>query len=334
MAEKKNLYQSYGQKLISLFVRLLFSGKKYSLTELAKLHDCSKQTILRLIDDLDRSYKIELEQTKEGNKHYYRIKRQQSTQPIASLSETELSLLEMCRDFTSQLLGKKIFEDVSLAIMKSKTLEFNENIKASTNFATIKTGTIDYTAHQETICTLIEAMKQKTLCQVSYQAIMETKANTFIIMPLKLFSYRDALYIHARRVSINTLTDIKQSYDPLLAVHRIIKVKMMDKRYEQPDNYDFEKLFNKQFGIIKDQTFVVEVEFTGWAAKYVTERQWSPKQEIKIKNKDKIILEFKASSEQEVLSWVLSFGGEAKLIKPEALINKIKDQIHYMQCNY
>jgi predicted DNA-binding transcriptional regulator YafY len=334
MAEKKNLYQSYGQKLISLFVRLLFSGKKYSLTELAKLHDCSKQTILRLIDDLDRSYKIELEQTKEGNKHYYRIKRPHNTQPIASLSDTELSLLEMCRDFTAQLLGKKIFEDVSLAIMKNKTMESSDNVRSSTDFATIKTGTIDYTAHQETICTLIGAMKQKKLCQVSYQAIMEARANTFIIMPLKLFSYKDALYIHARRVSINSLTDVKQAYDPLLAVHRIIKVKMMDKSYESPDNYDFEKLFNKQFGIIKDQTFVVEVEFSGWAAKYVAERQWSPKQKIKIKNKDKTVLEFKASSEQEVLSWVLSFGAEARLIKPKMLINKIKYQINYMQHNY
>ena len=39
-----------------------------------------------------------------------------------------------------------------------------------------------------------------------------------------------------------------------------------------PKNYDFEKLFNREFGIIKEEAFKVRVEFSGWAARYVAER--------------------------------------------------------------
>ena len=52
----------------------------------------------------------------------------------------------------------------------------------------------------------------------------------------------------------------------------------------------------------------VEAEFTGWAAKYVAERIWSPDQKITNIEKvgaNKIILEFAASSEPEVIAWLL-----------------------------
>ncbi len=52
MPAKRDPYKSYGEKLIGLFVRLLFSGESHSLTELAKMLECSKQTVLRLIDNI------------------------------------------------------------------------------------------------------------------------------------------------------------------------------------------------------------------------------------------------------------------------------------------
>ena len=48
MAKKLNYYRGYGEKLISLFARLLFSGESYSLTELSRMPDCSKQTVMEL----------------------------------------------------------------------------------------------------------------------------------------------------------------------------------------------------------------------------------------------------------------------------------------------
>jgi len=75
MAEKRDIYRSYGEKLISLFVRLLFSGESYSLTELSRMLGCSKQTVLRLVNDIRIAYKVDLEESKRGNRKYYRIKK-------------------------------------------------------------------------------------------------------------------------------------------------------------------------------------------------------------------------------------------------------------------
>jgi len=47
-----------------------------------------------------------------------------------------------------------------------------------------------------------------------------------------------------------------------------------------PKNYEFEKAFNRDFGIIKRRAFKVEAELKGWAAQYAAERIWSPDQKI------------------------------------------------------
>ena len=149
-------------------------------------------------------------------------------------------------------------------------------------------------------------------------------------MPLKLFSHKDTMYLHARIYKKGKAAE----YDPLLAVHRIKKVTMTDTAYEFPADYNFEKVYNQNFGIIKDKAFKVEAEFTGWAAKYVAERIWSPDQKIRKAGKNKIILEFTASSEPEVISWLLWFGGEARLIKPERMLNKVIVQLRSLNRLY
>ena len=330
MGEKLDSHRSYGEKLVSLFVRLLFSGESYSLTELSHMLSCSKQTVLRLIDDIDLSYNVEIEQSIIGNRHYYRIKKP-ARMPLMSISETEFLVLQMCRDFTSQFLGKKLFMEVTNTLLKSNALASgNKGELSSPFFSSYRLGTIDYTPHHDTIHTLIEAMKKKKVCTITYQAIMEAKPKTYAIMPLKLFSHKDTVYLHARIYKKGKAAE----FDPLLAVHRIKKVTMTDTVYEFPANYNFEKVYNQNFGIIKDKAFKVEAEFTGWAAKYVAERIWSPDQKIKKIGKNKIILEFTASSESEVISWLLWFGEEARLIKPERMVEIASQKTKNMAAVY
>ena len=68
------------------------------------------------------------------------------------------------------------------------------------------------------------------------------------------FSYHDKIYLHAGMARKPGATYKEPDFDPLLAMHRIKKV----------SNYDF--------GIIKEDTFRVEMELTGWSTRYVAEK--------------------------------------------------------------
>jgi predicted DNA-binding transcriptional regulator YafY len=61
---------------------------------------------------------------------------------------------------------------------------------------------------------------------------------------------------------------------------------------------------------------------------------WSPNQEIIPKGKNKIILRFTSSSEPELISWLLSFGEEAKLTRPQWLVKELKSKIMKLAESY
>ena len=334
MPQKLDSNKNYGQKLISLYARLLFSGERHSLTELATMLRCSKQSVLRLVDDISRSYGVNLEQNMEGNRKYYRVTKPRGMSTPASLTWEEMAVLQMCRDFTAALMGPELFEEASRALMKSRGL-LPENVKApASHFASFSFGTIDYTPHQQTLRTLMQAMEQRKVCKLTYQAGMWDEPKTYYIMPLKIFAHRDTLYVHARFHKAPGKKYRTPKFDPFLPIHRIKQIELTDTIYQYPADYNFTKEFTKDFGVMKGDSFKVAAEFTGWAAQYVAERNWSEDQKIKYLGKGKIRLSFTASSEPELIGWLLSFGEDVKLLKPKWLVKAIADKIKKLQKIY
>jgi predicted DNA-binding transcriptional regulator YafY len=117
-------------------------------------------------------------------------------------------------------------------------------------------------------------------------------------------------------------------------MHRIKNVELTERMFKFPKKYDFEKIFNQDFGIIKEDSFKAEVEFSGWSARYVSERIWSPDQKIVKKADGKIRLIFSSSSEYELKGWVLSFADEARVVKPKWLVEKVSQTIKKMERVY
>ena len=142
-----------------------------------------------------------------------------------------------------------------------------------------------------------------------------------------------AVYLHAHLAKAPDRAYKTPKFNPLLAIHRIQKIEITGRPFEFPVNYDFDKVFKQNFGVIKENTIDVEIEFKGYFAKYVAEQIWSPGQSIHKRN-EKTILKFSASSKPELLSWVMSFGEDAKVIKPEWLIKDVKKEIHKIQLQY
>ncbi len=334
MPDKISPYATYGEKIIKLFAKLLFTGQSYSLTELSRMLVCSKQTVLRLMDDIRRSYGVEIEETTIERNKFYRLKRPGKVPPALALTGTEMSVLLMCRAFARHLLGSALFEEASTALEKNRALAGPSPDAAGHHFTSYKPGSIDYTPHEQGIKTLLKAMEQRSVCKVSYRSLLSEKSKTFLIMPLKIFSHNDSMYLSARFAGKPGRKDDRREYDPLLAVHRLKRVEMTDGHFEFPADYDFEEIYNRNFGIIKSRAFQVEARFTGLAARYVSERMWSPDQRIWRIDDSTIGLTFSASSEKELISWILSFGEEARVIRPEPLAAGIRQTLERMIARY
>ena len=338
MQARRNPDRTRGMKLIALFARLFFSGREYSLTELTEHLDCSKQTVISLIEELQQQSWIIIDSTLRKGRRYYRMQRYRLGHKRPALTEDEMEVLLMCRAFTGHLLGRDQFVTAMSAIDKSKQL-LSEQLEGQSGdleapFGVYRPGAIDYTPHEDHWRTLLEAMEKGRVCEIAYRKIGQKKAKVSRIKPLKVFSYRETIYVHARYAKMPGELFKPAPYDPLLALQRMESVQMTDTPFKRPADYDFEKVFNRHFGIMKGGAFRVKAELWGWAAGFMAERRLSPDQKITRRRGGRMALEFTATSEPEVITWALSLGQEVRLLEPAPLVARLKEQLAQVAALY
>jgi len=328
MPKKIDPDKNHAQKVIELFFKLFFSPYEYSLTELSRQMECSKQTVGRIVDQINSSTTgIKIEDFIRDNKRFFRIKKEPFPAASMNLSQFQYGVLQMCCSFTKHLIGKEIFNQAINGLEKSQVLIKNRETISPKHFGAFMPGTIDYSGHQQNIQDLLTAMESSLVCKITYKSLSGQPPKTFHIKPLKLFAKDDTIYLHAKLAKSPGKIFKSPKFDPLLVIHRIKTLEITEIHFEFPGNFDFEKAYNQTFGVMKEAVFQTTIKFSGYAAKYVQERIWSQDQIIKEKNDDAIELTFSAASPVETLSWVMSFGHEAKVLEPDWFVEEVKNEI-------
>lgn len=335
MPIKKDPDATYGQKLIRLFAELLFTGKRKSLTDLSQMLDCSKQTVGRLVDDITQMYSVVIQQEIVGRQKVFWIERPKKM-PLISMSSDEITALEMGRAFARNLLGEAYGQCAKTGLQKNMSLLPEDEAQSwAHEFFSLADGQINYTLFRDMLDKLMKAKSEQKVCLVQYQKLMADEPKAVHIMPLTIFSHKDTIYIHSRYCTKAGLPDKEKGADLMLPLHRFHDVQVLDTTFDSPKNFDFMETFSGSFGLIHKKVFRAEVEFTGRSARFVKERQWSPDQKI-VKKRDGggIRLEFSASSDSELIGWVLSFGDEARLLKPARVRKKLVKKLEGMVAAY
>jgi predicted DNA-binding transcriptional regulator YafY len=334
MPKKLNENISYSDKLLKLFGRMFFNPGPRSLTDLARELGCSKQAVGRLVSQIESSYQVRIEREMRGNRLYYVFDSPKKFSPKAGLSASDLNTMQMCRAFTEHLLGVGQFGDAMLAIEKSTKMLPQDVALPEGNFGALRFGTIDYTPFQKQLETLVHAMENKKVCEIMYKRILDKRSTRHRIKPLKIFAYKETIYIHARYAKIPGKVFKPSDHDPLLALQRIKKATPTPTSFRMPDNYDFERVMNRHFGVMSGKKFLVKARFTGWAAGFVQERVWSTDQKVTRIKDGSINIEFSATSETEVLNWILTFADEGILLGPKPLVKKLKTRLAAVAAQY
>ena len=87
--------------------------------------------------------------------------------------------------------------------------------------------------------------------------------------------------------------------------------------FKRTTEYSADEYYSGSFGFFSGKNvFDVVLEFRKNVSEVVSNRMWSEDQEISRDSDGKVTLEMKVNSIEEVGSWVLSWGGEVRVIKP------------------
>ena len=98
----ENIFGTPGLRLVQLYVLLSSTGRPYTLGRLATLFHCSRQTILRMMEQTQRIPQTCVESWLEGKERLYRIPISSTQENVALTSET-IQYLLLCQKVVSHL---------------------------------------------------------------------------------------------------------------------------------------------------------------------------------------------------------------------------------------
>ena len=330
MPHKKDQHAKPTQRAITLFCQLMYTGKRHYLIDLARELGCSKQTVMRMMDDINRSYSVQVEKGKDGKRVWYQIQTPRS-KPTTTLSEAEISHLLFCKEMVRHLLPQGMSKEIDETIHKTAALlpKLDNRAQAFESLAgVILKGSIDYTPQEPIITTLLNSIAAKDVCEIKYKGLGQKEEKNHYFAPLKIKSYREALYVAGWKVDIRS-KEAEPIHEMHLPIHRFTAAEPVRKKHsieeEEKPHY---------FGFRECDPFRVKVRFTPEAGTYIKERRWSSDQTTSDLADGQCELEFTAQSETEVVSWVLGFGANATVIEPASLQQAIVNEILSMTVRY
>ena len=299
-----------GQKLLEMFRQLMLDGRRHFQSELAQEYECSPQTIGRMAAEIESVIGPSLEAGFESRRKFYRIR--SLHRRMLPLEYEELRYLSICRDLAGHILPEEAARRVDSTILNLSVLMADQAYAdrekvQKTQVSFFHKGYIDYSPQQAVIDRLLQAIEEKRVCLVHYRAAGREEARVHRVVPSALASQSNALYLLGAMVTprneFKSLTN--------MAVHRILEVDLTDKTSEIP----LPQADCGVFGLPWHEPRRVRIQFqAGKAADYVRERLWSVEQKIEDSADGGIILEIQSQSDEELMSFVRSFGENAKLL--------------------
>lgn len=183
----------------------------------------------------------------------------------------------------------------------------------------------------EVVDTMLDACAQLRVCRIAYRKSAE-QTEALTVHPYAIVIYKDMIYaccFVAERNAVRTLRVdriLDADADPL-------------QHFAVPDDFAVDKHFEGQFGLHAGGTPTrVVVEFHGWAAEDVRTRRF-PGEDGKEAACEPLSdggcrLTLVVRSTTEMKSWVMSFGGAARLVAPAELAEEIAGELRAAAAQY
>jgi len=160
---------------------------------------------------------------------------------------------------------------------------------------------------------VMDALIKQRVCKMGYRSLRKEKASLRQVEPLTLLTHKQGLYLLAReRGEERVLT---------FAVDRIASFDAGTETFDYPSGYSPQQQTEGAFGLVsgKDRHKVV-LEFTAAVAQLVVERRFHPSQKARRAASGGVILEMTLGNlSAELLSFVLSYGPDVRVVQPPAL---------------
>lgn len=295
-------------------IRLIESRHGISIEELAEESGVNRRTIHRDLNAIsDAGYPLTAEWC--GDRKLYRFITGFKDVPPVSFSLQELLTLYFLRSSLDILQGTPFHDDLAAIFRKVNSVlppRYAAHLERISRITVpLLQGRRDYRRAAHILTELRQALLYQNRVTITYHTPSRQGGEEYSVDPYTLVFYKGGLYLLGfahNRQAVRTF-----------AVERIDSLETSRERFEIPDEYHPEELFQRAFGIVSEEPLSVRVRFAPAIAHAIAERNWHPSQKLERLPDGGVELSFSAGGRLEILSWVLSYGSMAELLEPAEL---------------
>lgn len=293
------------------------SGKFPNATRLAAELEVSTKSIHRDIEFMRDRLELPIEYSPQNLGYHYTA--EVTAFPTLHITEGELVALVIAEKALEQYRGTQ-FERPLLSAIRKIEQSLPETI--SLNLADIE-QTISFRTRAEPILNLAvfdalaKATAHRRQLELVYRKAGSPQGEVRLVDPYHLANINGEWFLfawdHARK-------DIR-TFVPA----RVQSVKPTGKTFPAPQKFSLESRLRDSFGVHSGEgRFDVVLRFNPRVADYIREKKWHESQQMRELRSGGVELRIQLSSLVEIERWVLSWGGDAVVVKPRELAEAVK----------
>jgi proteasome accessory factor B len=306
----------------------------YTMAEIRARIKATRRTIYRDIESL-ASAGIYLErETMPSREVRYKLP-QEYRFVKTSFDENELFSLFFAKNLLKPLEGTPFGKGINSALDKIyKLLPANMQnycFFAESYFVFKQPFKRSYKEFEANIRRLKEAILTDRKCQIEYVKD-NSKPTTHVIHPYFVTYVDGLLYV----IAYSEQREMRRNF----RVDRITKLKILSRKFERPDayqseNFEAERQLGKSFTIHSDDNVQhVAIRFSKKCSGLIRDRTWHASQKLRNGANGQVILSMDVPINPEVVSWILSFGEDAEVLRPKELIERVSSHLRQASNHY
>lgn len=318
---------SVAQRQIYILSLLSQNPQGYTVNELVdKLRkwdiDVSRRTVTRDIDELSLNYGIY--EDERGNDTYFKADKY-NLKNVDLTPEDMISiafLRQLLNDYERTAMGEnasKLLDRITSKDSPLNKMHMEELKNTIRNVDIIKGKNSEVNPDYEKL--INSAIEKKNQIEIEYYSFNSDECTRRVVNPYAIILNDGYLCVEAYctlRKSVRTFR-----------ISRIQSIKLLDSHFEVSSEFMINRQ-NRQFIHLTGENIKhIILEFDKETGRFIKEYEKSLADDIKDID-DKVIFEKNCPINGEVIRWILGFGSGVKVIEPEELVDKVKEEINKM----
>jgi predicted DNA-binding transcriptional regulator YafY len=242
------------------------------------------------------------------------------------LSEKDFAILNEITEILHHYTGFKYFEDAETLISK-----IEEN-KTKSDYTRIQLDTLPRYTGLQFIEALKKAIFEKYVVGMDYETFSKEKLQVNF-HPYLLKEYNNRWFV----LGFTNKKDGMYGSMGLYALDRIKKIEPTELKYRKPNTTELNAYFSNIYGVTNKAEDVIEhimVKLVKFRSMYLRTKPIHPSQKL-IKEEEKYdYYQFKLKINNELISWILSFGKDIEVVEPLNFRNQIAETLKGALVNY